>query len=59
MLQLRRPEKTVEQLRALAASGVSGLARKAQAELRDRMAEKLSAEIGRSPSAGRDGHARS
>ena len=41
MLRLLPPEKTTEQLRALAASGASGLARKAQAELRQRVAAEL------------------
>lgn len=45
MLTLQRPEKTTEQLKALAASGSSGLARKAQAQLRDRMLAEIRAEL--------------
>lgn len=41
MITLRPPEKSDAQLKALAASGASGLARKAQAELRARTNEAL------------------
>lgn len=44
-LALRAPEKTFEQLRALADSGASGLARKAQAELQRRVAAELRATV--------------
>lgn len=45
MITLRRPERTTEQLRALAASGASGLARKAQAELRERVHAEMRDEL--------------
>lgn len=41
MIRLTRPEPTDAQLRAMAASGSSGLAKKAQAALRQRMNEAL------------------
>jgi len=40
-----RPARTDAQLRALAASGSSNFARKAQAELTQRMTERLRAEV--------------
>jgi hypothetical protein len=45
MIALRPPEKTEAQLRAIAASGATGLSRKAQAELQARMNAKLQAEV--------------
>lgn len=45
MIALRPPEKTEQQLRAIAASGATGLSRKAQAELRARTNAKLQAEL--------------
>ena len=47
MIALRKPEKTFQQLQALAASGSSGFARKAQQEMITRKAEALRREIGR------------
>lgn len=44
MIRLQRPTRTEAQLRALAASGASGLARAAQAELRALMIAKLQGE---------------
>jgi hypothetical protein len=41
-LRLLPPERTTAQLRALAASGATGLSRNAQAELRQRVADELS-----------------
>lgn len=46
-LTLTRPQRTLEQLRALAASGSSSFAKRAQAELRARVAEQLRKELGR------------
>jgi len=40
-LHLEAPRRTLEQLKALAASGSSRFSRKAQAELRDRTHEAL------------------
>lgn len=45
MLRLNTPQRSTEQLRALAASGASGLARQAQAELRQRMNDALAASL--------------
>lgn len=45
MIALRKPEPTIEQLKARAASGSSGVARKSQAELRARMIEALRREV--------------
>lgn len=45
MIALRRPEKTEAQLQAIAASGATGLSKKAQAELQARMNAKLAAEV--------------
>lgn len=45
MLRLQPPERSLAQLRALAASGASGLARKAQAELRARINAEIRAEL--------------
>lgn len=45
MLRLNTPQRSTEQLRALAASGASGLARQAQAELRRRTSEALAASL--------------
>jgi hypothetical protein len=47
MIHLTKPEKPLEALRAIAASGSSGYARKAQAELQARMAQQLARELGR------------
>lgn len=41
MIRLTRPEPTDAQLRAMAASGASGLAKNAQAALRQRVNEAL------------------
>lgn len=41
MMNLHRPLRTIEQLQRIAASGASGLARQAQAELTARMTESL------------------
>ena len=46
-LTLRPPQRSLETLRAIAASGASGLAREAQAELIRRRAEQLRRELGR------------
>lgn len=43
MLTLHKPERSIEQLIALAASGSSSFARKAQAELKARRCEELAA----------------
>jgi len=45
-LRLQAPRKTEAQLRAMAASGSSGVARRAQAELKRRVTEALA--MGRS-----------
>ncbi len=45
MLNLHPPARTDAQVRAIAASGSSGLARKAQAELRARQADALRAAV--------------
>ncbi len=45
MLTLRAPERTDEQLRALAASGRSGFARSAQDELARRKVAMLRSEV--------------
>lgn len=42
-----RPVRTDAQLRALAASGASGLSKRAQAELQRRMTDALRKEMGR------------
>lgn len=47
MIQLRKPEKTFSQLQAIAASGSSGLSRKAQDELIKRTCEALRRGLGR------------
>lgn len=47
MLTLHPPRRTIEQLRALAASGSTRFARKAQEELRERRHEQLREETGR------------
>lgn len=47
MLVLRKPERSIETLKALAASGSTGLAKRAQAELRDRVTADLRKELGR------------
>ena len=44
-LGLRPAEKTYEQLKALAASGATGLARDAQRELRERARRSLEAAV--------------
>lgn len=41
MLTLKKPRHSIDQLRAMAASGSSGVSRRAQAELRARTAEAL------------------
>lgn len=46
-LRLRRPERSIETLKALAASGATGLAKRAQAELRERVTADLRKELGR------------
>jgi hypothetical protein len=46
MLTLRKPERSLETLRALAGSGSSRFARPAQAELRERMNKALAACLG-------------
>lgn len=46
MLTLRKPERSLETLKALAGSGSSGLAWAAQAELKDRMNKSLAASLG-------------
>lgn len=46
-LHLTPPEKPLSVLKALAASGSSGLAKKSQAELQRRQTAKLASEIGR------------
>lgn len=45
-LQLVAPRRTLEQLKALAASGSTRFARKAQAELRERINEQLRHDVG-------------
>lgn len=45
MLRLLPPERTTEQLRAIAASGSSGLSAKAQADLQARKHAEIRAEI--------------
>lgn len=45
MLRLTPPEHSIETLKALAASGSSGLARKAQAELVARKSQALANEL--------------
>jgi hypothetical protein len=45
MLTLHKPERTIEQLKALAASGSSRFARKAQAELQQRIQASLRASL--------------
>lgn len=45
MLRLLPPEPTSQQLRAIAASGATGLSKKAQAALRARVNEQLRKEI--------------
>lgn len=47
MITLRPPAKTTAQLQAIAASGATGIARKAQAELQRRIADQLRAEVRR------------
>jgi len=46
MLTLRPPAPTIEQLKARAASGSSGVAKRAQAQLREAMTQRLYAERG-------------
>lgn len=55
MLRLQRPERSIEQLGALAASGSSGLARRAQAELRERTSKALAASLASQRSDGEGG----
>lgn len=45
MIRLHPTERSIEQIKAIAASGSSGLARKAQAELRARQADALRAAV--------------
>lgn len=45
MIRLLPPSRTTEQLRLIAASGASGLSRKAQAELQRRTTEALKREL--------------
>lgn len=45
MIRLQPPERTLDQLRALAASGSTTFARKAQAELQRRTTEALKREL--------------
>lgn len=45
MLRLQPPVKSLETLKALAASGASGFARRAQAELKARKVEALRQEV--------------
>lgn len=47
VLSLKAPEPTTAQLRAIAASGSTGLAKKAQAALRDRVNAELAKAVGR------------
>ena len=53
-IRLQRPERSLDQLKALAASGASGLARRAQDELRARTSQKLAQELAQSRAQRRD-----